>query len=415
MPTLLPLAADSERVDLETPTFSDPTKVDNPLFPISNLHSAVLLGNNERHPIRIETTLMQEPKVIEVDGQAIETLESQFVSYQDGRIHEVATDWYAQGDDGAVYYLGEDVFNYEDGVVADTDGTWVAGDDAPVAMIMPADPQPGDVFRPENIPGELMEEVTIKQVDVTVDGPYGPIDGAIIAQENHTLEGVYEDKWFAPGYGEFFSGVGDSLESLGIGIPTGALDGPAPSELITVHDEAVAVFDAAADGDWQAAAERSIERRLPGRRTSTTPRSPGCSASRWTVPSATSPGTEWSRRWTTATPRAPAARHSTWRWRASTCSFPTGRRRRPTAPASRSGPAGSSPTQSGSKRCPASLAGDVTTLDWVWPRFAHTVDSAPAGEIESLLAELRGAADEEDVATISELAPALLDAAQSLG
>ena len=108
-----------------------PTNVDNPLFPISNLHSAVLLGNNEGHPIRIETTLMQEPKVIEVDGQAIETLVSQFVSYQDGRIHEVATDWYAQGDDGAVYYLGEDVFNYEDGVVADTDGTWVAGDDAP--------------------------------------------------------------------------------------------------------------------------------------------------------------------------------------------------------------------------------------------------------------------------------------------
>ena len=191
----------------------------------------MLLGNNEGHPIRIETTLMHEPKVIEVDGQAIETLVSQFVSYQDGRIHEVATDWYAQGDDGAVYYLGEDVFNYEDGVVADTDGTWIAGDDAPIAMIMPADPQPGDVFRPENIPGELMEEVTIKQVDVTVDGPHGPIDGAIIGQENHTLEGVYEDKWFAPGYGEFFSGVGDSLESLGIGIPTGALDGPVPGEL----------------------------------------------------------------------------------------------------------------------------------------------------------------------------------------
>ena len=70
---------------------------------------------------------------------------------------------------------------------------------------------------------------------------------------------------------------------------------------------------------------------------------------------------------------------------------------------------------SGSKPVPGFLAGDVTTLDWVWPRFAHAVDSAPAGEIESLLAELRAAADEEDVATISELAHALLDAAQSLG
>ena len=94
-------------------------------------------------------------------------------------------------------------------------------------MIMPADPQPGDVFRPENIPGELMEEVTIKQIDVTVDGPYGPIDGAIIGQENHTLEGVYENKWFAPGYGEFFSGVGDSLESLGDRHPGGRARRPA--------------------------------------------------------------------------------------------------------------------------------------------------------------------------------------------
>ena len=64
---------------------------------------------------------------------------------------------------------------------------------------------------------------------------------------------------------------------------------------------------------------------------------------------------------------------------------------------------------------PGFIAGDVTTLDWVWQRFAHTVDSGPAGEIESLLADLRAAADEEDVAAIAELAPALLDAAKSLG
>ena len=99
LPTLLPLAPESERVDLGTPVFSDPTTVDNPLFPISNLHSAVLLGNNEGHPIRIETTLMPYTVTLEVDGQPVEALESQFVAYQDGRIHEVATDWYAQDDD----------------------------------------------------------------------------------------------------------------------------------------------------------------------------------------------------------------------------------------------------------------------------------------------------------------------------
>ena len=217
LPTLLPMASESERIDLGQPTFSNPTVVDNPLFPISNLHSAILLGNNEGHPIKIETTLLARPVMIDVDGQQIAALASQFVSYEDGRIHEVAIDWYAQDDDGNVWYLGEDVFNYADGVVEDTHGTWMAGrDGAPVAMIMPADPVGGEVFRPENIEGVLIEEVTISAVDVTVEGPTGPVEGAIIAQENHALDGVYEDKWFAPSYGEFFSGVGDSLEGIAV-------------------------------------------------------------------------------------------------------------------------------------------------------------------------------------------------------
>jgi len=64
----------------------------------------------------------------------------------------VALDWYAQDDAGNVCYFGEDVFNYEDGVVADTEGTWIAGEDGPPGMIMPADSQVGQAYRPENIP-----------------------------------------------------------------------------------------------------------------------------------------------------------------------------------------------------------------------------------------------------------------------
>jgi hypothetical protein len=63
---------------------------------------------------------------------------------------------------------------------------------------------------------------------------------------------------------------------------------------------------------------------------------------------------------------------------------------------------------------PGFTAGDVTTLEWVWQRFAHTVDSRAAGEIEHRLADLRAAADEEDVTMVAELAPALLDLARSL-
>ncbi len=92
----LPTAPAAERVDRDKPTFSNPTQVINPLFPISELHSAVLLGNNDGHPLRIETTLLAAPKVIDIDGEPVGTLVSQFVWYEDGRIHEVAVDWYAK-------------------------------------------------------------------------------------------------------------------------------------------------------------------------------------------------------------------------------------------------------------------------------------------------------------------------------
>ena len=50
-------------------------------------------------------------------------LVSQYLAYLDGRIEEVALDLYAQADDGSAWYLGEDVFNYEDGAIADTEGS----------------------------------------------------------------------------------------------------------------------------------------------------------------------------------------------------------------------------------------------------------------------------------------------------
>jgi hypothetical protein len=193
----LPTAPESDLVDREQPTFSDPTNITNPLFPISQLESVILLGRVDRLPFRTELTLLPETKMIEWNGQQVETLVSQYVAYLDGRITEVALDWYAQADDGSVWYFGEDVFNYEEGAVADTSGTWMAGRDGPAAMIMPANPQVGDVYRPENIPGLVFEEVTVQSTDETVHGPQGPVDGAIVVEELHQ-DGGPKGKFSAP-------------------------------------------------------------------------------------------------------------------------------------------------------------------------------------------------------------------------
>ncbi|MGI5408116.1 hypothetical protein ACQEV9_15100 [Streptomyces chartreusis] len=240
----LPLAPESDRVDLARPKFTDPTRITNPLHPTAETEQVVMGGQTGGKPFRTEVSTLPDTKNINLGGDKVQALTSQYVAFAGGRVQEVALDRYAQADDGSVWYLGEDVFNYEDGVVADTEGTWQAGrDNAPAAMIMPAHPERGDVYRTENLPGVVFEEVTVKQTGRTVEGPYGPVKGAITVHELH-LDGSTEDKTFAPGYGEFFTGNdGGDLEAVSLAAPTDTRQGPLPTELRNLDRAARAVQD----------------------------------------------------------------------------------------------------------------------------------------------------------------------------
>ena len=234
------------------PTFSDPTNVTNPLFPVSLQESVLMLGHVDGKPFRTEVTLLPETRIIEWEGQRVETLVSQYNAYLGGRIEEVAYDYYAQADDGSVWYFGEDVFDFRDGAIVVTEGTWLAGRDGPAAMIMPGDPQIGDVYRTENAPGFVFEEVTVRSVDEQLDGPMGPIDGGLLADELHS-DGTTEQKIFAPGYGEFYTSGGGDVEALALAVPTDAISEPVPPELTALSGGALDVFDTAGSGDWKAA------------------------------------------------------------------------------------------------------------------------------------------------------------------
>jgi hypothetical protein len=248
----LPLAPERERIDTAMPTFSDPTNITNPLFPVSQQESVVLLGHVDDQPFRTEVTLLPETRIIGWQGQQIEVAVSQYNAFLGGRITEVAYDLYAQADDGSVWYFGEDVFDFRDGTIVVTEGTWLAGKDGPAAMIMPADPQVGDVYRPENAPGIVFEEVTVASVREALDGPLGPIDGGMLASELH-MDGGTEDKLFAPGYGEFSTSGGGDVEALALAVPADTATGSMPVELTTMSDGALSVFAAVGSGSWKAA------------------------------------------------------------------------------------------------------------------------------------------------------------------
>ena len=248
----LPIASEDERVDLAVPDFPDPTRIDNPLFPISGQASVLLLGTVDDLPFRTEVTLLPRTRIIEWEGRPVETLVSQYVAFSGGRINEVAYDYYAQAEDGSVWYFGEDVFDFADGAIVDTHGTWMAGLGGPACMIMPAHPQVGDVYRPENMPGVVFEEVMVEAVDQTLDGPLGPVEGGIVVRELH-MDGATEDKQFAPAYGEFYTSDGTDTEALALAVPIDAANGPVPDQLAELETSAHEVEEMGEAEDWPAA------------------------------------------------------------------------------------------------------------------------------------------------------------------
>lgn len=136
----------------------------------------------------------------------------------------------------------------------------------------------GDVYRPENIPGFVFEEVTVRSVTETVDGPQGPMSGAMLVEEM-LMDGVLEDKIFAPGYGEFMAQVVSENELVNgsIGVPLDAGAGGAPAEVDQLTTASAEIYTAAGASDWAAVttlfelADDCLEQ-LPGNRSSTVDR-----------------------------------------------------------------------------------------------------------------------------------------------
>ncbi|HEY9374955.1 hypothetical protein [Streptomyces sp.] len=387
----LPLAPSADRVDLAKPVFSRPTVITNPLHPSTKVQQVIYGGQVDGKPFRTEFTLLPDAKTIELDGRKVPVRTLQYMALSDGRIVELALDWFAQADDGSVWYLGEDVFNYDDGVVADTEGTWLAGKTGPAAMIMPAEPKAGDVYRPENAPGIVFEEVTVKAVDRTVPGPYGPVRGAITVNELH-MDGTRENKVFAPGYGEFSTGSpGGDLEAVSLAVPTDATPGPVPAGLTSLARAVRAAHTGAADdaaarradAAWDAyrASDRvpallvrQMDRDLDALTAAVKERD--AQAARGAVLRVAQNQLDLHLRYEPLA-AVEAARMSLW--------------------------ARQSAIDAGAKDAGA-VAGDVTSLELTWDRARGSAPEAQAERVDALLRDLRAAADREDTTTAARTA-----------
>lgn len=114
-------------------------------------------------------------------------------------------DWFAQDDDGNVWYLGEDTTALEEtdegGYCLSKAGSWKAGDDdAAPGVVLPGDPQPGDAYQQEYLEDEAEDWGKILRLNATVeieldDGTV--YDGCLQTKEYTPLEpGSIEHKFY---------------------------------------------------------------------------------------------------------------------------------------------------------------------------------------------------------------------------
>ncbi|MFG2000727.1 hypothetical protein ACGFNU_16440 [Spirillospora sp. NPDC048911] len=396
----LPLAPDGKRVDLIKPVFSRPTSITNRLHPTSGLDQVLYGGQVDGEPFRTEFTRLPGSKTYTWDGQRIETVVVQYLAFSGGRVTEVATDAFAQADDGAVWYFGEDVTDFEDGLPVSHEGTWHAGTHGPPAMIMPAAPRVGVVYRSENIPGFVFEEVTVKAVGGRVAGPSGPVTGTMTGTELH-MDGQREDKIFAPGYGEYSTGSpkGD-LEQATLALPTDARPGPVPARLAALSKAVHEVYEAVGKRDWSRAstAAGSLRTAWDPYRADGLPSLLEKQMTRDIASLGTAVGSRSS-----AEARGAALR-------VAQNDLDLHARHEPVAKVdfARLGLWTRQLVIDAAARDTGSAAGDITTFELTRDRVRHTIDPATAAKLDAALRNLRGAINRKDLAAVTRSAPTLV-------
>jgi hypothetical protein len=195
--------------------------IDNPFFTLVPGTTFTYESETDEGVERIVVEVTEVTKLVAI---GVETRIVRDRVYLDNVLVEDTRDWYAQDSDGNVWYFGEDVDNYENGVLKDHHGAWEAGvDGGQPGIIMPANPQVGDKYRQEYYAGEAEDEGEIISVDETVSVPYGDFTGCLQTRDFTKLDpGVEAMKFYC----------------AEVGFTVLELEGDARVELIDVTKEA---------------------------------------------------------------------------------------------------------------------------------------------------------------------------------
>lgn len=199
------LADRSEAADrtAPTPTFENSARITNPWLSISKQRHYVLRGRVDGMRVRAEKTLLHKTEPFTVGGDKIQAAIVEDRGYHDGRLREIALDYYAQATDGTVYYLGEDVNYFDrDGNVVGHHGAFRYPRDTKfLGVAMPAHPGPGDRYTTEKVPHQGSDRSRVVSTGNRVDVPAGSFHNALRVRGYVRPDNESEVKLYVRGVG----------------------------------------------------------------------------------------------------------------------------------------------------------------------------------------------------------------------
>ncbi len=202
--------------DIDPENFTE--GVNNVFF---QLHPGTVYNYQSQTEAGLETTVVTVLSETKIVAGVNCTVVRDIVSL-DGEVIEDTYDWYAQDIDGNVWYMGEDVSNYENGELVDHEGSFEAGiDGAKPGIIMMSEPVLEMPYRQEysfNV-AEDWGKVVAKGVSVTTT--YGSFQNCLKTADWNALEpdAPLEYKYYAPDVGmvkEEIEGSGEYVDLISI-------------------------------------------------------------------------------------------------------------------------------------------------------------------------------------------------------
>ena len=221
---LLPVNALARDVAIpfDPANFSDPTRIDNPLFPLVPGRTYVYRAKGADGCEENHFTVTDQTKVV----AGVTTRVIHDIAYEDpecdGSLEKIEDtfDWHAQDNAGNVWYFGEDTDDCANGVCTPGPGSWEAGVNGALAgLYMLAPPRKGDQYFQEIAKGIAEDQAAVvgTELRVAVAEPVSlfggfayqsSFSGCLKTKDFTALApGSTEHKFYCPARGSFSGGL----------------------------------------------------------------------------------------------------------------------------------------------------------------------------------------------------------------